>query len=125
MAQRPRYNYPKPRRTVDNEREAVIDEVDPALLAELAEATPRRGEFEAQPRVGEEDLYVPASGPAMASPSNLAPIYANARQDLGPGALEANVLAGANSYQPVSLSRYYIIFDMKIIHQIVGGSVSK
>ena len=45
---------------------------------------------------------MPASGPAMASPSNLAPIYATARQDLGPGALEANVLAGANSYQPVS-----------------------
>ena len=87
---------------MDTERQAVIDEVDPALLAELAEAQPRLVE------VQEEDLYVPASGPAMASPSNLAPIYATARQDLGPGALEANVLAGANSYQPVS-SLYHCI----------------
>ena len=91
-APRPRYNYPAPQRTVDTERKAVIDEVDPALLARLASEVPP------QPQ---EDMYLPASGPAMASPSNLSPIYANARQDLGPGSLEANVLAGANSYQPV------------------------
>jgi len=90
-APRPRYNYPAPQRTVDTERKAVIDEVDPALLARLASEVPP------QPQ---EDMYLPASGPAMASPSNLSPIYANARQDLGPGSLEANVLAGANSYQP-------------------------
>jgi len=69
----------------------VIDEVDPALLAEL-EAMPQRP---AQPR---EDAYVPASGPAYASPSMLSPVYANARQDLGPGQLEASVLAGAEAY---------------------------
>ena len=91
-APRPRYNYPVPKRTVDTERKAVIDDVDPALLERLGEP---------QPVV--EDMYVPASGPAMASPSNLSPVYANARQDLGPGSLEANVLAGANSYQPVRI----------------------
>ena len=57
----------------------------------------------AQPR---EDSYVPASGPAYASPSMLSPVYANARQDLGPGQLEASVLAGAEAYgvaaRPVS-----------------------
>ena len=49
---------------------------------------------------------MPASGPAYASPSMLSPIYANARQDLGPGQLEASVLAGAEAYgvaaRPVS-----------------------
>ena len=79
----------------------MIDEVDPALLAEL-EAMPQP-QRPAQPR---EDVYVPASGPAYASPSMLSPVYANARQDLGPGQLEASVLAGAEAYgvaaRPVS-----------------------
>jgi len=88
---RPVYPNPSPKRTIDTKRKAVIDEVDPALLAEL-EAMPQRP---AQPR---EDAYVPASGPAYASPSMLSPVYANARQDLGPGQLEASVLAGAEAY---------------------------
>merc|ERR1711953_781329 len=42
-ARAPRYNYPVPQRTVDTERKAVIDEVDPAFLARLAsEAQPQR-----------------------------------------------------------------------------------
>jgi len=84
--QRPNYNRP------------VIDEVDPALLAEF-EAMPgykARPQQQAQPR--SEDLYSPASGPAYGSPSMLTPVYANARQDLGPGQLEASVLAGAEAY---------------------------
>ncbi len=68
------------------------------MLEEL-QAMPRQPA--AQPRQGvevEEDIYVPASGPAFASPSNLAPTYAMARNDLAAGALEASVIAGANAY---------------------------
>jgi len=90
---RPVYPNPSPKRTIDTKRKAVIDEVDPALLAEF-EAMPQQPR-QAQPR---EDAYVPASGPAYASPSMLSPVYANARQDLGPGQLEASVLAGAEAY---------------------------
>jgi len=93
QASRPRPVYPNPKRTIDTQRKAVIDEVDPALLAEL-ESMPQPQQS-AQPR---EDSYVPASGPAYASPSMLSPVYANARQDLGPGQLEASVLAGAEAY---------------------------
>ena len=115
-APRPRYNYPVPKRTVDTERKAVIDDVDPALLERLGEP---------QPVV--EDMYVPASGPAMASPSNLSPVYANARQDLGPGSLEANVLAGANSYQPVRIFTKICEFFGNFFdaYVFIGGSVSK
>jgi len=95
---RPVYPNPSPKRTIDTQRKAVIDEVDPALLAEF-EAMPgyeARPQQQAQPR--SEDLYSPASGPAYGSPSMLTPVYANARQDLGPGQLEASVLAGAEAY---------------------------
>jgi len=96
--QRPRPVYPSPKRTIDTNRKAIIDEVDPALLEEL-EAMPQPG-YDIKPQPGydispQEDSYVPSSGPAFASPSNLLPVYANARADLGPGSLEANVLAGA------------------------------
>jgi hypothetical protein len=44
-----------------------------------------------------------ASGPAFA-PSNLSPTYAQARQGgVGHGDLQASVLAGAQSYNPVSI----------------------
>jgi hypothetical protein len=83
----------------------VIDEVDPALLAEY-EAMAQQYEQPQQAAQPRADSYVPASGPAYASPSMLNPIYANARQDLGAGQLEASVLAGAEAYgtavRPVS-----------------------
>ena len=65
----------------------VIDEVDPALLAEY-EAMAQQYEQPQQAAQPRADSYVPASGPAYASPSMLNPIYANARQDLGAGQLE-------------------------------------
>lgn len=95
--ERPRPVYPPPQRTVDAKRKAVIDEIDPQLLEEL-EMNPAPA---AQPR---QDTYVPASGPAYASPSNLSPIYADARNDLAAGALEASVIAGANAYGGVAKS---------------------
>ena len=83
----------------------VIDEVDPAILAEY-EAMAQQYEQPQQAAQPRADSYVPASGPAYASPSMLNPVYANARSDLGPGQLEASVLAGAEAYgvaaRPVS-----------------------
>ena len=83
----------------------VIDEVDPAVLAEY-EAMAQQYEQPQQAAQPRADSYVPASGPAYASPSMLNPVYANARSDLGPGQLEASVLAGAEAYgvaaRPVS-----------------------
>jgi len=94
---RPVYPNPSPKRTIDTKRKAVIDEVDPALLAEYEAMAQQYDQPQqaAQPRA---DSYVPASGPAYASPSMLNPVYANARSDLGPGQLEASVLAGAEAY---------------------------
>ena len=69
------------------------------MLRELEEARPQAPVQAAQPR---QDLYEPASGPAFASPSNLSPIYADARNDLAAGALEASVIAGANAYGGVA-----------------------
>ena len=88
----------------------VIDEVDPAVLAEY-EAMAQQYEQPQQAAQPRADSYVPASGPAYASPSMLNPVYANARSDLGPGQLEASVLAGAEAYgvaaRPVSKPKIF------------------
>ena len=90
----------------------VIDEVDPAVLAEY-EAMAQQYEQPQQAAQPRADSYVPASGPAYASPSMLNPVYANARSDLGPGQLEASVLAGAEAYgvaaRPVSPSNKVLL----------------
>ena len=79
-----------------------------------------------RPRRVEErqDTYVPSSGPAFVpSPSNLSPVYANARQDLGPGSLEANVLAGANSYGAAShpVSQHYVFNQFSLTKHVGPG----
>ena len=104
----------------------MIDEVDPALYEQetqpaapridyapaaeprpdYAPSAPRPDYAPAAPRSDYAPVsrpYVPASGPA----------FATARQDLGPGALEASVAAGANAYgaavNPVSFYLYIFL----------------
>ena len=101
----------------------MIDEVDPALYQieqetqpasqrlDYVKSAPRSDYVQAAPRsdyvpeyapapsrqslppIKKPVDYVPASGPAFSSPS-----FATARQDLGPGALEAAVVSGAQAY---------------------------
>ena len=101
----------------------MIDEVDPALYQieqetqpasqrlDYVQAAPRPDYMQAAPRsdyvpeyapapsrkslppIKKPNDYVPASGPAFSSAS-----FATARQDLGPGALEAAVASGAQAY---------------------------
>ena len=77
----------------------MIEDVDPGFYEHEHQpqkpAAPKLDYAPSSPRADYAPVsrpYVPASGPAYA------PDFASARQDLGPGALQASVAAGANAY---------------------------